>query len=129
MTDVKKNESKKTSAAEELERVLNEDELLADMPALREPHRLRLRHRNRFMRLLIQAEADGIIGADADEMADPEKMAKILDLLTEIDEFAQSIAVDQQAYEEWSIKHASDYEVFMAILSRYASAVGESNGS
>lgn len=59
--------------------------------------------------------------------ADDPRMAQLLDVLADIDEFAESIAIDPEAYVEWS--YGKGYEVFTALLSKYSSAVGESSAS
>ena len=59
--------------------------------------------------------------------ADDPRMPLLLDVLADVDEFAESIAADPAAYVEWSL--GKGYEVFTALLMRYASAVGESTAS
>lgn len=130
----------KASAADELEAILSEDELLDGMPELKAPNRLRVRERNKILTLSIKLnafrsddeqqadDADGDDAAAAITMnADDPRMPLLLDVLADIDEFAESIATDPVAYVEWSI--GKGYDVFTALLMRYASAVGESSGS
>lgn len=124
----------KMSVADELEATLSEDELLADMPALVPPAKLRIRQRNTIMKLafrlrdIIPDSEDGVVSVDLDlESLDDEVLGKLLDAMADIDDFAESIAVDKAAYAEWS--QGKDYEVFSALLGRYSSAVGESSSS
>lgn len=124
----------KMSAADELEATLSEDELLADMPALIPPAKLRIRQRNTIMKLafrmrdVIPDSEDGAVSVDLDlDSLGDEELGKLLDAMADIDDFAESIAIDKAAYAEWA--QGKDYEVFSALLSRYSSAVGESNSS
>lgn len=127
-------EDHKSNAADELDAKLSEDELLADMPALTPPTKLRLRERNRIMKLALSMREfvsgdeseDGSVEIDTDSLTE-EELGKLLDMLASVDEFAESIAGDRHAYVEWS--QGKDYEVFSALLSRYSSAVGESSSS
>lgn len=112
------------SAEEAHERELAEEDLLADMPALREPHRLRVRHRNRILRVALHASGLDIEAATSED-ADPEAQIALLELLADVDEFAESIAVDKEAYAAWSESKSDKYDVFMAILNRYAVISGE----
>src|SRR5690606_13564389 len=99
-----------SAAASELEHELNDDEILADLPELRPPHRLRLRHRNRIMAAVFRAERKGLISEDDGENAlderNPEQMEAMLEMLADIDEFAESIAVDKDAYVSWAEKNS-----------------------
>lgn len=107
------------TAIESLDEKLRDDEVLADLPELKEPIKLRIRERNVLLELVMRADlmskADG-----ADELA--EKMAA-LDLMAGIDEFAESIAVDKNAYVEWAEKQG--YDAFLALLNRYSTALGK----
>lgn len=124
----------KMSAADELEATLSEDELLAGMPALIPPAKLRIRQRNTIMKLalsmrdLMPDSEDESVSVDLDlDNLSPELLGKLLDAMADIDDFAESIALDKAAYAEWA--QGKDYEVFSALLSRYSSAVGESKSS
>lgn len=129
MTEKTKAVKASTPTAEEAhEANLEVDELLADMPELIAPERLRLRHRNRLMGIFLRADADGTLMGGG-EVRDPKKLESMLNMLGEVDEFAESIALDKEAYAEWSIANGDNYNVFSALLQRYASAVGESAGS
>lgn len=170
----KKPQDRKPPAAKALEQELTEDELLADLPELKAPGRLRVRDRNKILTLSFKLSAftedndvdystlkkadlvaeidrrnenrdedekittagekneDLVAALEADDNsihleADDPRMPLMLDVLADVDEFAESIAVDKEAYVEWSL--GKGYEVFSALLSRYASAVGESIAS
>jgi len=113
--------------APEAEPEATEDELLVELPELTAPTKLRLRQRNKIMamagRLSSLTDDAGQISL---EVGDP-SFVKLLDVLADVDDFAESIAVDAQAYVDWS--HTASYEQFGALLTRYASAVGESGAS
>jgi hypothetical protein len=102
---------------------LADAELLGDMPELKAPHKLRIRDRNRLMRLVLESE---LLDGDAPEPgAEPstEDTLTMLTLIEGIDEFAESIAVDPVAYIEWA--EGKDYDAFLAIMNRYAVALGK----
>ncbi len=111
--------SDEKSTLEVLDEKLRDDEILADLPELKEPIKLRIRERNVLLELVMRADvmskAEG-----ADEVAT--KMAA-LDLMAGIDEFAETIAVDKNAYVEWSEKQS--YDAFLALLNRYSAALGK----
>lgn len=114
---------------------LERDEFLADLPALVPPHRLRFRDRARIRSIMLDAVASGAFDGlsdkdeDSDEFTpeDAETVKKMDDICIQIDDFAQSIAEDEAAYDEWS--RGKGYNEFFAILSMYDQALGESNGS
>jgi len=121
--------------------VVDDDELLADLPELVPPTKLRPRQRNVIMKLALGMRelvkrVKGITGDDLDDAEDvsidmanlgDEDLGAVLDVFADIDEFAESIATDPKKYIEWSQK--SSYDQLSALLSRYSSAVGESTGS
>ncbi len=111
--------SDEKSTIEILDEKLRDDEVLADLPELKEPIKLRIRERNVLLELVmradIMAKAEGADEVDA-------KMAA-LDLMAGIDEFAETIAVDKNAYIEWSEKQS--YDAFLALLNRYSAALGK----
>lgn len=126
--------------AEELhEQQLEQEDLLADMPKLRPPHRLRLRHRNPLLDILLDSglmdDVDEDDEAEEDEELDfsnPEHRAKIKDFMrtaAAVDDWAESIAEDPVAYAAWAEEHSDSPDVFLAILAIYANASGKSNGS
>ena len=107
------------SALEVLDEKLRDEEILADLPELKEPIKLRIRERNVLLELVMRADQMSK-AEDADEVAT--KMAS-LDLMAGIDEFAETIAVDKNAYIEWSEKQG--YDAFLALLNRYSAALGK----
>lgn len=121
--------------------VVDDDELLADLPELVPPTKLRPRQRNVIMKLALGMRelvkrVKGITSDDLDDAEDvsidmeslgDEDLGAVLDVFADIDEFAESIATDPKKYIEWSQK--SSYDQLSALLSRYSSAVGESTGS
>lgn len=107
------------SALEVLDEKLRDDEILADLPELKDPIKLRIRERNVLLELVMRADAM-TKDENADEVA--AKMAA-LDLMAGIDEFAETIAVDKNAYVEWA--EAQSYDAFLALLNRYSAALGK----
>ena len=107
---------------------LEQEDLLAGMPELRAPGRLRIRHKNRLKAIGIRhgKHLQALSAAQENDTDIPEEAAiGLLDLAAEVEEFGESIAIDPAAYEEWAIKHADDVAVFVALLNRYMGAVGE----
>ena len=107
------------STLEVLDEKLRDDEVLADLPELKDPIKLRIRERNILLELVMRADQMSK-AEDADEVST--KMAS-LDLMAGIDEFAETIAVDKNAYIEWSEKQS--YDAFLALLNRYSAALGK----
>lgn len=107
------------SALEVLDEKLRDDEVLADLPELKDPIKLRIRERNVLLELVMRADAMSK-DENADEVA--AKMAA-LDLMAGIDEFAETIATDKNAYVEWA--EAQSYDAFLALLNRYSAALGK----
>lgn len=105
----------------------DEDELLAGLPELIPPTRLRPRMRNKIMTMATKLSEYSKEDGTLDMSPGDDGFAAVLEVLADIDEFAESIASDPAAYIEWSMR--SSYEQLGALLSRYASAVGESSGS
>ncbi|MFD5864355.1 hypothetical protein ACFWGP_05350 [Agromyces sp. NPDC127015] len=120
---------RKTTAAELHEAELANEELLVDMPTLKPPHQLRIREKNRVYKLLFSSGFISDTGdiTITDDKSVLEQLPSMLDMAADVDDFAESIAVDKQAYAAWS--EGKDFDVFFAILNRYASAVGESTSS
>jgi len=117
----------KDHLAPETEPEVTEDELLATLPQLTPPHKLRLRQRNKIMAMA--ARLNGLTDDDGGIEVEPGDPAfvELLDVLADVDDFAETIATDSAAYIDWS--HTASYEQFGALLTRYASAVGESAAS
>lgn len=115
----------------EQETEAEEADLLADMPTLTAPDKLRIKHQNALRRLSLQVapsferlrglrDDDGVLSA---EDMDAESYEGIF-LATElIDAFAESIAKDPEAYADWAA--GKDANTFFAILSRYTRTSGE----
>lgn len=108
-----------TEFEKELERKLGDDEILADMPALKPAEKLRIRERNRLLRLVMLAD-DASSNENATER---ETQLAALELMAGIDEFAESIALNPDAYVAWA--EGQGHETFIAILNRYATALGK----
>lgn len=115
-----------------------ETELLADMPDLKPALRLRIGERNRLSEILLDAYASGLFGRSDDDSAEgfdldldnPEDLAKYKQLnrlCEDIDAWAESIAIDSEAYAEWA--GGKQHDTYFAILNRYQEAQGESTGS
>ena len=117
------HKAKAPTAAEEREAAASDDELLADMPALRPAHQLRVRHRNRILRIALKFMPFMPEGGEFEIDIKNPKTADLLDIFGEVDDFAESIAEDPDAYATWA--QGASYEQFSAILSRYSRAVGE----
>jgi len=120
------------SAEEVREAEIEEEDLLADLPPMRKPERLRIRQKNALKTIGIRhsKHLQALRDAIENDTDIPEEAAiGLLDLAADVDEFGESIALDKAAYERWSEKNADNIDVFVALLNRYMSAVGESNGS
>ncbi|MDQ1113931.1 hypothetical protein QE418_003379 [Microbacterium testaceum] len=107
-------------------------ELLADMPALRPAHKFRIRHRNAFQNVSLEAIKSGAfdrdnLSYDLNDPKDIEAFQALQEFIATIDEWAESIAEDPDAYAAWS--EGKDEETFMAIYVEYRRALGESRGS
>lgn len=135
----KKPQDRKPTAEAILEAEIEKEDLLADLPPLREPHRLRLKHRNVLTTILMDSgllDDDGEEGEDGEDEkldlrnpAHRDKIKDVLKLAEQVDEFAESIAVNPLEYAVWAEKHSNDVDVFLALLNVYANASGESAGS
>jgi len=107
-------------------------ELLADMPPLRPAHRFRLRHRNAFHDLSLEAVKAGAfdrddLDYDLSDPADIEAFQKLQKFVESIDEWAEGIAEDPDAYAAWS--EGKTEETFIALFVQYREDLGESIGS
>ncbi|KJL39907.1 hypothetical protein [Microbacterium trichothecenolyticum] len=111
--------------------------LLAELPELRPAHRFRLGHRNAFHNLSLEAMKSGAfdretLDYDLTKPEDIEDFQKLQKFVESIDDWAESIAVDVDAYVEWSERVGngdSAEETFMALFSTYQADLGESRGS
>lgn len=127
------------TAEEILEAEAETNDLLADLPKLRQPHELRLAARNKIKTIRMDHSRNlaKIVGdvkngtkiSDLPEATAVEYMKHMMSVQEAIDEFAESIAIDVPGYIAWSNKNADDYAPFIALLMRYADAAGESSGS
>lgn len=120
-----------TELEQEQETEAEEEDLLADMPTLVEPTKLRIKHQNSLRRLSLAVapaferlrglrDEDGVLSA---EDMDAESYEGIFLATEMIDAFAESIAKDPEAYADWAA--GKDANTFFAILSRYTRASGE----
>lgn len=119
-------------ADQKIEREELRRELLADLPPLRPAYRFRLRHRNAFANLSLEAMKSGAFDRDTLEYdltdpADIEDFQKLQKFVESIDEWAEGIAEDPNAYAEWS--EGKTEEHFMALFATYQAELGESRGS
>lgn len=104
------------------------EELLADLPPMREPERLRIRHKNSLKAIgLRHADNLDALAAAREDDADVPLDVKLglLELVADMDDFAESIAVDKEAYEAWAIANSDNVPVFVALLNKYMGALGE----
>ena len=121
----------------EMEQEALRRELLADMPALRAPHRFRLGHRNAFTNLTLDAaksgafdgngDGDGMLEFDMSNPADIERYQKFADFIASVDTWAETIAEDPEAYAAWS--EGKTEETFVALYMQYRDALGKSSDS
>ena len=112
-------------------------ELLGDMPPLREPHRFRLGHRNAFTNLTLDAaksgafdgngDGEGMLEFDMTKPEDIERYQKFAAFVESIDEWAETIAEDKDAYAAWS--EGKTEEHFVALYMHYRDELGKSRSS
>lgn len=119
--------------ADDEQRELRE-ELLAELPALRPARRFRLSHRNAFTNLTLDAaksgafdEGDGQLEFDPKNPEDIDRLQKLNAFVASIDEWAESIADDPDAYALWA--EGKTQEHFVALYVQYRDALGESSSS
>lgn len=119
----------KSDEAQARDKYAERDELLADMPMLRKPHHLRIRHQNRFLEIQMHlrplltrlADKDGNIDLDLNTV-DDKTVLDMMEGAALIDEFAESIAFKPEEYAKWA--QAKSPEYFWAIFAQYAEAQG-----
>lgn len=121
--------AKKTpTAAEKHDAVLNEASVLANVPELLPPTKLRTAQRGRVIvlsqRLALLLDPKG--GLD---LEDPDVLAASYSVLGEADEFFETLAVDHGAYIGWAQGLADSEQIFAMLIGKYARAVGESTSS
>ena len=128
---VKKTVKPSDAIDEELEAKELRAELLADMPSLRPAHKFRLRHRNAFKNLTFEALKKGVFEGDLNyDMSKPEDIERyqaMQSFVESIDEWAESVADDPDAYAEWA--EGKTEETFIALFVTYREALGESSSS
>lgn len=109
------------------------EQLLADLPSLLAPHRFRQRHRTAFTNLSLNAlksgafDEDGALAFDTETPEGIERYQALMEFITSIDEWAESIANNADEYAEWA--EGKDVDSFMALFLKYRRALGESNSS
>lgn len=117
-----------TDAEAQREEQLEMEDLLADMPEILSTTRFRLRHKNQLKEIANRYQADIVkarkLSAD-DKPMTPEIGLRLEAMAGEVDMFAQTIAVDAEAYENWAIAKSDDVSVFVALLSKLMGALGE----
>lgn len=110
------------------------DEILAGMPELLPAARFRLRHKNAFAALKIQAVKSKAFEAvralrestkDDDVIARLESYQTFNEFLAEIDEWAESIAVDPQAYADWATDLEDATIPMISLFAKYSEELGE----
>lgn len=134
-------DSTNSESAKELETQMEQQDLLADIKGvLPAPEKLRIRHQNTLVKLqlelmpvfekMYQRDEDGEVLRDSDgnalvaENSDKtEGFMALADMAAAVDEWAESVATDKDAYVEWAGGKSADY--FLAILSYYRTTSGE----
>ena len=110
-----------------------ESEALAGLPALIPAHRFRARHRINFQNLQLNALKSGAFegnGALEFDMSTPEGIEQyqaLMEFVATIDEWAETIAIDPDAYAEWA--EGKNYNTFIALFVKYQRELGESQRS
>lgn len=108
------------------------EELLEGMPELRPAHRFRLRHKNDFEALRLDAIKSGAFDAVKDLRNESnttvdryEKYLTFRGFLGKVDEFAESIAVNPEEYAAWAESLTEPEAAFLALFSKYVEELGE----
>lgn len=115
-----------------LEAAAEEAEYLSDLPPLVPAHRFRIGQRHSFDNLLLEAKKSGAFDRDEmefdlDKPEDIEDFQKLTAFIASIDVWAESIAINRDAYIEWSQGKREDH--FLALFKKYKRELGESRGS
>lgn len=112
------------STLEKHDAELEEQEFLKGVPALLPPEQFRQKQRSQIMKLVNRLRQfvndDGEVDTSNDDAID-----RLLDILGDADEFFESIAADTSAYLDWSRGLKNSEQIFGALISTYARAVGE----
>ncbi|WP_100813012.1 hypothetical protein [Microbacterium lacus] len=131
-TEPAPEESIEIDPVKEREAAERRAELLEDIPELRPAARFRLRHRNDFHNLVLEAKKSGAFEGGSDDseldfdMDKPEdivRFQKLQEFVVSIDEWAETIAEDIDAYTLWS--EGKTEETFIALFVEYREALGE----
>lgn len=118
---------------DQLDTDATEAEALAGLPALVPAHRFRARHRVNFQNLQLEALKSGVFGGDGALNIDTstpegiEHYQALLDFIATVDEWAETIAIDADAYADWAA--GKDYNTFIALFVKYQRELGESSRS
>lgn len=110
-----KPESAVKSAAEEREQKINEQELLEGLPELLAPGKLRQRTVMELQAIIIDYQDT----LKSENSADTDIVKAGMEATALIDEWAERIAVDKGAYEEWAMSQAGNFDVWFALANRY----------
>ena len=144
MTTPKKPQDRQSKAPKpsevadaELDAQALREELLGDMPALREPYRFRLGQRNAFTNLTLDAaktgafdgngDGEGMLEFDMSKPEDIERYQKFASFIASVDTWAETIAEDPAAYAAWA--EGKTEEHFVALYMLYRDALGKSSSS
>lgn len=130
-----------SESAQERETTMEQADLLADVKGiLPKPERLRIRHQNALMKLQLELmpvfeelyerdedgeivrneDGDALIAEGADRVSASVALA---DMAAQVDEWAETVALDKDAYQEWAGGKGAD--TFLALLSYYRGKSGE----
>lgn len=118
---------------DQLENDATEADALAGLPELLPAHRFRARHRVNFQNLQLEALKSGVFGGDGAlefDTSTPEGIERyqaLLDFIATVDEWAETIAIDADAYADWAA--GKDYNSFIALFVKYQRELGESSRS
>ena len=107
----------------EQEKIAEENELLADLPQLTDPKKLRIKHQNALKRISLAAAPVFKRAREEGDQRNEETVEAMLVMMEQIDDFAEAIAKRPDEYAEWS--GGKDEEYMLAIFSRYMRALGE----
>jgi hypothetical protein len=114
-----------------LEREAARQELLSDMPELTPAARFRPAQRNTFTDLSLTAMEKGVFDRGIEfDLKKKEEIARYREFMAfveSIDAWAESIAIDKEAYAEWA--EGKTEEHMFAILAWYQDQMGESTRS
>ncbi|WP_378144816.1 hypothetical protein ACFJGV_15165 [Cnuibacter sp. UC19_7] len=114
----------KKTALEEHDDALNEEQVLAGVPALLPAEQFRQRQRSAITKMFSRLR--GVIDDDGNvDLEDEDTLALFLDLLADADEFFETIAADKAAYAEWSTGLKDSEQIFGTLIAKYGRAVGE----